>query len=70
MKTSFNSTIRSKSQSFGRAICGGMLLLVTSSAPAQNLFVAGGYDATIYEYTSGGARTTFASGLSGWWPGL
>jgi len=45
-------------------VCWGTLILVCSSAPAQNLFVssdaAGG---NIYEFTANGVRSTFASGL-------
>src|SRR5690242_13454480 len=65
MKTNYKFSMRVTSQSFGKAICGCMLLVVTTGAPAQNLFVAGGYDGTIYEYTPGGVQSTFATGLSG-----
>src|SRR6266513_3858715 len=47
-------------------VCWGTLILVCSSAPAQNLFVssdaAGG---NIYEFTPNGVRSAFASGLAG-----
>src|SRR5208282_469400 len=39
-------------------------LLIASSAPAQNLFEADWSSGNIYEFTPGGARSTFASGLS------
>ena len=39
-------------------------MLITSSAQGQNLFVQDSVSGDIYEYTLGGARTTFASGLS------
>lgn len=40
-------------------------MLIASSAPAQNLFVAGGYDNNIYEFTPGGSQSVFVSGLNG-----
>jgi hypothetical protein len=39
MKTKFNSTIRTACHSFGGAVCAGAILLIASSAPAQNRFV-------------------------------
>ena len=65
MKTYFKFNIQARSQSFGTAVCGCVLLLVTFSAPAQNLFVGGGYDNSIHEFTPGGAESTFATGLNG-----
>src|SRR5260370_14692463 len=45
-------------------VCLATLILICSSAPAQNLFVssaaAGG---NIYEFTANGVRSTFTSGL-------
>src|SRR5208282_1097228 len=38
-------------------------LLIASSAPAQNLFEADWSSGNIYEFTPGGVRSTFASGL-------
>src|SRR5208282_3755799 len=40
-------------------------LLIASSAPAQNLFVSDFYSGNIYEFTPGGVKSTFASGLDG-----
>ena len=65
MKTYFKFNIQARSQSFGVAVCGCVVLLVTTSAPAQNLFVGGGYDNSIHEFTPGGAESTFATGLNG-----
>jgi sugar lactone lactonase YvrE len=48
---------------FSRAVCLGAVVLICSTAPAQNLFVTNG-DA-ILEFTPNGAQSTFASGLSG-----
>jgi sugar lactone lactonase YvrE len=69
-----NKLTKSKSKSalhvaghlFSRVVCLGAVILICSSASAQNLFVssdaAGG---NIYEFTPNGVRSTFASGLSG-----
>ncbi len=43
------------------ALCAGFVMLLSFSAQGQNLF-AGGVD--IYEFTSGGTRSTFASGVN------
>ena len=43
-------------------VCLGAVILICSSARAQNLFEA---DGNIYEFTSNGVRTTFASGFTG-----
>src|SRR5262245_48927703 len=40
------------------------VILLCSSAPAQNLFVADSGAGKIYEYTPGRVRTTFVSGLT------
>jgi sugar lactone lactonase YvrE len=47
----------------GGAVCAGTLLLMASSAPAQNLFVSDYSAGNVYEYTPGGVQSTFASGL-------
>ena len=69
-KTKFDSAFRAASQPIARVVCLGAIILICSSAPAQNLFVssdAGG--GNIYEFTSNGVRSTFASGLYwGIWP--
>ncbi len=46
----------------GGAVCAGALL--ASGASAQNLFVSDYTAQNIYEYTSGGAQSTFASGMN------
>jgi len=38
------------------------ILLSPALVPAQNLFVANDSSGDIYEFTSGGVRSTFASG--------
>ena len=72
MKPKFKFSFPSGRHLFGRVICAGVVLLFASSAQAQNLFVAnssgdldisGKGDGYIYEFTSEGARSTFASGL-------
>ena len=63
MKTKFKSSIRAAYHSFGRAVCAGAILLNASSAQAQNLFESDFGTGSIYEFTPGGAQSTFASGL-------
>src|SRR5436190_23766018 len=52
-------------------VCLATLILICSSAPAQNLFMSDGYSGIshtlghIYNFTSNGASSTFASGLDG-----
>src|SRR5438874_2980787 len=46
---------------FGRVLCLGAVILICSSAAAQNLFVSSG--GNIYEIDPNGVRSTFASGL-------
>jgi sugar lactone lactonase YvrE len=65
MKTKFKSTLRAARDSFSGAVFAGVVLLITSSAQAQNLFVADYASGNIYEFTPGGAQSTFASGLGG-----
>src|SRR5882762_192193 len=43
---------------------GGVILLMALSASAQNLYVADKVSGNIYEFTPGGVRSTFASGLN------
>jgi len=62
LKTKFKSTIRAACHSFGGAVCAGAVMLITSSAQAQNLFVSD-TDGNINEYTPGGVQSTFATGL-------
>src|SRR5438876_457121 len=55
---------------FGRVVCLGAVILICSSAAAQNLFMSDGYSGishtlgNIYKFTPNGVRSTFASGLS------
>ena len=49
--------------SFSGAVFAGAVLLISSSVQAQNLFEADGGSGNIYEFTPGGMRSTFASGL-------
>ena len=67
MKMKLKSTLRVACQSVAAAVFAGAVLLITSGAPAQNLFVAnqgGTSGTTITEITPGGAQSRFASGLS------
>jgi sugar lactone lactonase YvrE len=71
MKMKFKSSIRAACHSFGGAVCAGAVMLIASGALAQNLFVGdsvnngnGPGNGTIYDFTPGGARSTFAVGLS------
>ena len=45
---------------FSRAVCLGAVVLICSSAPAQNLFVSGGDpgNGKIFEFTPDGMETT------------
>src|SRR6266516_4778289 len=65
-KTKFKTTLGVARHLFSRAVCLGAVILICSSAPAQNLFVsvsdAGG--GKIFEFTPDGVQSTFASGLS------
>src|SRR5208283_4762492 len=64
MKTKFKSIIRAACHSFFGVVCVGVVLLIAASTQAQNLFEADYVSGNIYEFTPGGARSTFASGLS------
>jgi hypothetical protein len=59
VKTKFKITIRAAGCSFGEVVCVGAVLLIVSTAHAQNLFVSSA--ATIYEFTPGGVSSVFAS---------
>src|SRR5438128_608622 len=66
-KTKSKTTLGVARHLFSRAVCLGAIILICSSAPAQNLFVSGS-DAgggKILKFTPNGAQSTFASGLSG-----
>jgi len=62
-KTKLKSSSRVAWHSSGVSICAGALLLISSSAQAQNIFVSDYYSGNIYQYTPGGTRSTFATGL-------
>src|ERR1019366_8489237 len=59
MKMKFKSYFHAASYSFGV----GAVILTASSVQGQNLFVDS--SGNIYEFTPGGAKSTFASGLIG-----
>jgi sugar lactone lactonase YvrE len=61
-ETKFKSPPGVAGQLVSRAVCLGAVILICSSAPAQNLFVADGGD--IYKLTPNGVLSTFASGLN------
>jgi sugar lactone lactonase YvrE len=54
---------RAISHLFGGALCAGTVLLMAASAQAQNLFATDFEGGKIYEITSEGVQTTFATGL-------
>jgi DNA-binding beta-propeller fold protein YncE len=45
------------------AFCATAALMLATGAQSQNLFVSDSHDNAIYEFTPGGLKTTFASGL-------
>jgi len=68
MNAAFKSIIGTRYHLISGSICAGAVQLVAFSAAAQNLFVAsiisnypGSDSGVIYEYTPGGAGSTFAS---------
>jgi hypothetical protein len=64
LKTKCKSIIRAACHSFSGAVCAGAVLLIASSAQAQNLFEADRGSGNIFTFTPGGVQTTFASGLN------
>ena len=64
MKTRCQSIFRAAYHSFDRAVFAGAAMLISFSAQAQNLFEADRGSGNIYEFTPGGVRSTFASGLN------
>src|ERR1700722_20181673 len=64
MKTRCKAIIRAARYSIGGAVCAGAVMLISSSAQAQNLFVANAANGTITQITPGGEQSAFASGLS------
>lgn len=63
MKTKFKSSIRAACHPFGGLVYAGAVLLIASSAQAQNLFEGDCNSGIVYQFTPGGVRSTFASGL-------
>jgi len=63
VKSDCKTIIRTIWHSFGVVICGGSVLLIASSAPAQNLFVSCAGTGSIVEITPTGTVSTFVSGL-------
>src|SRR6266566_4388572 len=63
MKTKFKSTLPLTRRLLSSVLCFGAVILICSTAPAQNLFVSGG--GNINELTPTGTRSIFASGLNG-----
>ncbi|HEY5503694.1 MAG TPA: hypothetical protein VIK28_00950, partial [Sedimentisphaerales bacterium] len=74
MKTKSKSSIRAVYHSIGGVVCAGAVLLISTNAQAQNLFVSDIQfhipfpppppSSTIIEITLSGAQSTFASGLT------
>ncbi|MFZ1072470.1 MAG: PEP-CTERM sorting domain-containing protein [Verrucomicrobiia bacterium] len=64
MTSKSKSSIRAACPSSGRVACAGAIILIAASVQAQNLFVATS-SGDIYEFTPGGTRSTFATGLAG-----
>ena len=64
MKLVSSVLVFSRQSLFCTAICAVAVMLISVSSQAQNLFVADSGSGNIYEYTPGGAQSTFASGLS------
>src|SRR6266581_3704481 len=64
-ETKFKSTLRVGGHLISTVVCLGAVILICSSAPAQNLFVSDAGLGNIDEFTPAGVRTTFASGLPG-----
>src|SRR6516225_1647251 len=60
MKTNLTKTLN---YSLAGAVCAGAFMLA-SNALAQNLFVSDLSANNIYEYTPGGAQSTFATGMN------
>src|SRR5215510_9003006 len=65
IETRFKSAIGRAGQLFSRAACLGAVILICSSASAQNLFVSGtdAHGGEIFKFTWDGRQSIFASGL-------
>jgi sugar lactone lactonase YvrE len=68
-KTKFNSTLGIACHLFSRAACLGAVILICSSASAQNLLVSGrdSRGGEIFKFTWDGGQSIFASGLTEPW---
>ena len=70
-KTWFNTALGIPSHLFGRAASLAAVIVICSSAPAQNLFMSDGYSGiarnlgNIYKIAPDGVPSSFASGLNG-----
>jgi sugar lactone lactonase YvrE len=64
MKLVFSLSVFSRKARFVGVACAGAVLLNAANAPAQNLFVSVQSSGNIFEYTPGGAQSTFATGLA------
>src|SRR6476620_381404 len=70
-ETKFKSAPGLARHLFGKVVCLGAVILLCSSAAAQNLFMSDGYSGIshtlghIYKFTSNGASRTFAGRLDG-----
>src|SRR6266446_2950294 len=67
-ETKFKSALGVAGHLFNRVVCLGAVILICSSAPAQNLFVAAvnASGGKVLKFTHDGVQSTFASGLE--WP--
>src|SRR6266566_7020345 len=64
-ETKFKSALGLTYHLFSRVACLGAVILICSSALAEDLFVSDVVGGSIYEFTPGGVRSTFVSGLDG-----
>ena len=73
IETTFRSGLGVAGHLLSRVACLGSVILICSSASAQNLFVSDGYSGiehnlgNIYKFPPNGVPSTFASGLNGPW---
>ena len=63
METKSKSTIHAACHLFAGVVYAGAALMMTASALAQNLFEGDCNSGIVYQFTPGGVRSTFASGL-------
>jgi len=62
--------VRTACHTFGVVVCAGAVLLFAAIAPAQNLYVPDFQTDNVYEFTTNGVQSTFASGFNFWVSGL